>query len=118
MQNKHTKQQEQMTPVGLKEFRKTDCIYQSFMKQKESFINKTNIKSQKKKNKEKAKAMLKLTKRENPYKTRRSFSKFQNRVRNELPSSPQKQAAIVEGLAGEFGYKVRPSRNNTEDFKS
>ena len=88
------------------------------MKQKESFINKTNIKSQKKKNKEKAKAMLKLTKRENPYKTRRSFSKFQNRVRNELPSSPQKQSAIVEGLASEFGYKVRPSRNNTEDFKS
>ena len=27
MQNKQTKQQEQMTPVGLKEFRKTETAY-------------------------------------------------------------------------------------------
>ena len=31
--------------------------------------------------------MFELTKRENPYKTRQSFSKAKNRMKTELPSS-------------------------------
>lgn len=58
--------------------------------------------------------MFELTKRENPYKTRQSFSKAKNRMKTELPSSLWKQAAIIDSLASEFGYQVGPSRDNTE----
>ena len=58
--------------------------------------------------------MLKLTKHENRYKIRQSFSKAMITVRTELVVSPRKQAAIIEGFACEFGYQVRPSKNNIE----
>ena len=49
-----------------------------------------------------------------PYKTRQSFSKALNKVKTNLPSSPQKQAAVVEGLAKEYDYQVKPLRNKSE----
>jgi len=60
--------------------------------------------------------MLKMasSKRSNPYKTRQSFSKALNRLRTELPSSPRKQAVVIEGLASEFGYQVKPLRKPTD----
>ena len=100
-----------MTPGELKGFRKTEaaCIKALRNKKKALLAKQTeNL------NKEKTKVMLKLTNCEDPYKTRQSSSKAMNRVRTEIQLSPRKQAAIVEGLASEFGYQVRPSRNNTE----
>ena len=46
--------------------------------------------------------------RKNPYKTRQSFSKAVNRVRTELPSSPCQKEVVIESLASEFHYKVKP----------
>ena len=56
-------------------------------------------------NKEKAKALLQIAskKQKNPYKSRQSFSKALNKVRADLPSSSWKQAAVVQGIASEYG---------------
>ena len=74
-------------------------------------------KQKEKQHKETAIAMLKMTasSRKNPYKTRQSFSKAINRVRAELPASPQKQAVVVVGLASEYGYQVKKFRNNSKN---
>ena len=52
-------------------------------------------------------------KRKNPYKSRQSFSEALNKVRADLPSSPQKQAAVVQGIASEYGYQFRSHEENT-----
>ena len=66
-------------------------------------------------NKEKAKALLQIAskKQKNHYKSRQSFSKALNKVRADLPSSPQKQAAVIQKIAIEYGYQVRSHEENT-----
>ena len=48
-----------------------------------------------------------------PYKSRQSFSKDLSKVRADLPSSPQKQATAVQGIASEYGYQFRSHEENT-----
>ena len=110
MQNKRINEREQMTPNELKMFKESEAArIKALRNKKKDLISKAKEKQKK----EAAAAMLKMTasSRQNPYKTRQSFSKAINKVRTELPFSPRKQAVVVEGLASEFGYQVNTLRN-------
>ena len=52
-------------------------------------------------------------KRKNPYKSQQSSSKALNKVREDLPSSPQKPAAVVQEIASEYGYQFKSHEENT-----
>ena len=75
-------------------------------KKKEAFRVKALKFSTQHSNKEKAKAILKVTKKPtNPHKNQQSFSKALNDLRSKLQTSPRKQAAVVAGLTSKYGYQ-------------
>ena len=86
-----------MTPEDLKDYKKREASRIKALRHKVSTENS---------NKEKAKTILKVTKKQpNPYKNRQSLSKAMNNLRSKLSTSPGKQAAVVVGLASEYGYQ-------------
>ena len=103
-----------MTPNELRDFKNSEAArIKALRNKKKELISK----QKEKQHKETATAMLKMTASsgKNPSKTRQSFSKAINRVRAELPASPQKQAVAVKGLASEYGCQVKKLRNNSEN---
>ena len=114
IQNKRKKEQEQMTPNELRDFKNSEAARIKALRNKKKEL----ISQQKEKqHKKTAIPTLKLTasSRKNPYKTRQSFSKAINRVRAELPASPRTRAVVVEGLASEYGCQVKKFRSNSEN---
>ena len=114
MQNKQKKEQEQMIPNELRDFKNSEAARIKALRNK---MKELISKQKEKQHKETAIAMLNMTasSRKNPYKTQQTFSKAINRVRAELPTSPWKQAAVVEGLASQYGYQVKKFRNNSKN---
>ena len=112
MQNKQ--EQEQMIPNELRGFKNSEAARIKALRNK---MKELISKQKEKQHKETAIAMLNMTasSRKNPYKTQQTFSKAINRVRAELPTSPWKQAAVVEGLASQYGYQVKKFRNNSKN---
>ena len=87
-----------MTPEELKDYKKREASRIKALRNKKVSTENSN--------KEKTKAILKVTKKlSNPYKNQQSFSKAMNNLRSKLPTSPRKQAAVVAGLAREYGYQ-------------
>ena len=87
MQNKQKKEQEQMIPNELRDFKNSEAARIKALRNK---MKELISKQKEKQHKETAIAMLNMTasSRKNPYKTQKTFSKAINRVRAELPTSP------------------------------
>ena len=102
MQQTRKKQKLDMTPEELIDHQKKEATRIRALRNKKKAITEQSTK-------EKAKAMLHIisAKQKNPYKTQQSFSKAMNRLRCDLPASPRKRAAVVQGLASEYGYHFK-----------
>ena len=104
--SKKKKKNNSMTPEDF--YRKKEASWIKALRNKVSTENS---------NKEKAKAILKVTKKpSDPYNNRQSFSKTMNNLRSKLPTSPWKQAAVVAGLASEYGHQVGEKKQNSEKW--
>ena len=110
VQSHQSKKKDNMTPEHLKDYKKREASrIKAFRNKKVSTENS---------NKEKAKVILKVTKKpSNPYKNRQSFSKAMNNLRSKLPTSPRKQAAVVAGLASEYGYQFGGKKHKVLQMK-
>ena len=87
-----------MTPEDLKAYKKKEAFRVKALRNKKFSTQHSN--------KEKAKAILKVTKKpSNLYKNQQSFSKALNGLRSKLQTSPRKQAAVVAGLTSKYGYQ-------------
>ena len=93
-----SKKKDNKTTEDLKDYKKKEAFRIKALWNKKVSTEHSNI--------EKAKTIFKVTKKPlNPYKNQQRFSKVLNDVRSRLPISPQKQAAVVSGLASEYGYQ-------------
>ena len=112
MQQNRKKQKLNMTPEALIDHQKKEATRIRALRNKKKIITEQSTK-------EKAKAMLHIfsAKQKNPYKTRKSFSKAMNRLRCDLPGSPRKQTAVVQGLASEFGYHFKSKNTVPSEIK-
>ena len=99
MQAKRWKEWENMTPQEIHDFKEKEAARIRALRNKKRTANEQT-------NKEKAKALLQIAskKRKNPYKSRQRISKALNKVR---------AAAVVQGIASEYGYQFRSHEENT-----
>ena len=95
-----------MTPEDLRDYKKKEASRIKALRNKKVSTENSN--------KEKAKAILAVTKKlSNPYKNWQSFSKTMNNLRSKLPTSPWKQAPFVAGLANQYGYQFGEKKHKS-----